>query len=973
MPPTNRIIFPHTEDTSAIEYCAQSLNNTKGITIGSLNIRSVTRKIDELQILLNRSNIDVLALNETFLNASIFDGELAVPGYRAFRHDRLASSGKIHGGGILVYCKEGRDITPIDGGTYCTANIESMWLELKLPNSRPTAICSVYRPPDSKLEDSLIELQNQYDKLEISHRSDIIIIGDINVDMSKTSPNKTKLVNFMKVLKLEQLITQPTRVTAATNTIIDHIWCNNPMLYSHRGVIDSGMSDHSLIFCCRKRKKLTKERKTIEIRSRRNFDQIAFENDVANIDWTEVLDCDNIELAAEYFQIKFMEVVDRHMPIIKVRMRSQQPPWISSGFLSLIDAREYRARILRKYPTAENSNALKLAKLAVQKLKRSLKKSFIESSLHKHQGDPKKLWRTIRTFWPNSRGNSSYISSMNGFTDDAKIADFMNDFFCNTGNRIQSQITSDATLNEFDIFHRPPVFDFNMITKSDISDAINRLSSSPSSSIDHITAYMIKASKTGLLDVLEYLFNLSLSQRQFPSCWKISKVTPLLKSGNPSDVNNYRPISIIPTVGKILERIVHKQSSDYLKSYNILTDAQSGFRPGHSTGTCMISFLDEIYSKIDIGEAVGTLFIDLSKAFASIDHAIMSEKLAKMGFRLGPIKWFESYLTGRRQVTRVNSNLSSETVTSCGVPQGSILGPLLFICYTNDLPSHLQYTRPSIYADDTALLSFGSSVTEIELNLQSDINILHRWFDANKLSLNRSKSKAMLFCSNRHRDKDTQLNVTIDGEVLETVTSFKYLGMELDNHLSFSNHVDRVCGKVSQRTGLLWRVRPFISQNLAKQLYTSLIEPHFIYLDYIYDGCSKGASNKLQICQNNALRAVMRTDSRHSTQALHTDTNTEWLDIMRKKSTCLQVFKSLNNHNPDKINNMFAYTCQTRHLRSHDSQTLARPRTRTVKADSNIRVRGAVYWSDLDTTVQKSTSVANFKNRIKKFEGVNHN
>ena len=145
----------------------------------------------------------------------------------------------------------------------------------------------------------------------------------------------------------------------------------------------------------------------------------------------------------------------------------------------------------------------------------------------------------------------------------------MNEFFCNTGRRIQSQILSDATLGEFDSFHHPPIFDFNTITKSDINDAINCLSSSPSSSVDHITAYMIKASKSGLLDVLEYLFNLSLSQRCFPSCWKISKVTPLFKSGNPTEVNNYRPISIIPTVGKILERIVHKQSSEYLKSYNI--------------------------------------------------------------------------------------------------------------------------------------------------------------------------------------------------------------------------------------------------------------------------------------------------------------------------------------------------------------------------------------------------------------------
>ena len=189
--------------------------------------------------------------------------------------------------------------------------------------------------------------------------------------------------------------------------------------------------------------------------------------------------------------------------------------------------------------------------------------------------------------------------------------------------------------------------------------------------------------------------------------------------------------------------------------------------------------------------------------------------------------------------------------------------------------------------------------------------------------------------------------------------------MELDQHLSFNQHVDKVCGKVNQRTGLLWRVRPYISTNLAKQLYTSLIKPHFLYLDYIYDGCNKTALQNLQVCQNNSLGAVLRTDCRHSATALHIETEVEWLSTMRRKSTCLQVFKSVHGLNPSSINNMFSIFEPARELRSKNEKQIRRPRTNTIMCDANIRVRGAIYWGDLPPLVSSAPTVASFKCRLK--------
>ncbi len=281
-----RADVPLQSSTDSFEYSKRSLKNLKGITIAGQNICSLTHKFDDIEILLKASNLDIFPLSETFLNNSISDAEIQIDGYKLYRYDRNLSSGKGHGGGLVTYTKENRPTELL--GSFCSPNIETLWLQLKLPNSRPTVICNLYRPPDTNVESSLNELFDQFFQLEITHRSDIIIIGDMNIDMCKASPNKAKLIKVTKQLRLEQMITSPTRIASQTSTPIDHIWCNNPNLYAHRGVIDTGLSDHSLIFCLRKKAKISRKKHVIEITSRRHFDEIAFARDVGNIDWSPV-------------------------------------------------------------------------------------------------------------------------------------------------------------------------------------------------------------------------------------------------------------------------------------------------------------------------------------------------------------------------------------------------------------------------------------------------------------------------------------------------------------------------------------------------------------------------------------------------------------------------------------------------------------------------------------------------------------
>ena len=231
----------------------------------------------------------------------------------------------------------------------------------------------------------------------------------------------------------------------------------------------------------------------------------------------------------------------------------------------------------------------------------------------------------------------------------------------------------------------------------------------------------------------------------------------------------------------------------------------------------------------------------------------------------------------------------------------------------------------------------------------------------------------MLFCSSRHANKDRKLNIICNNASVEHVTEMKYLGIILDPHLSFKAHILKINKKVKQRTGLLWHVRSFIDYiNLAKQLYVSLIGPLFSYCDYIYDGCNVTDSKMLQVSQNKALRAVLGVKSGFSATRVHQETEVEWLDIDRIKSTCTQVYKTINGLNPPTMSNLFKQQDQTRNLRSQNKCCITRPVTKTVLGDNNMSVRGYHYWTELSADIKNCTTFASFKRNIKRYNGFKH-
>ena len=291
------------------------------------------------------------------------------------------------------------------------------------------------------------------------------------------------------------------------------------------------------------------------------------------------------------------------------------------------------------------------------------------------------------------------------------------------------------------------IFNFNFITIDEVISALNLLPSKKSSGLDGISAKLLKDAAHNIAGPLVDIFNLSLRTGIFPDDWKLAKVTPVFKDGNRNICGNYRPISVISVVAKVFEKLVYQQLKSFMTKNNILVDLQSGFRAKHSTETTLLSSTNEWLCNMDKGLFTGVLFLDLKKAFDTVDHSILLAKLEKYGIQGCSLEWLKSYLKDRKQVCSINGKKSSAKDIKYGVPLGSNLGPILFLLYINDLPNSLKTSKPSMFADDTNLTCIGQNSNEIEIKLNEELENVHRWLTANKLTLNDEKTEFMLIGS----------------------------------------------------------------------------------------------------------------------------------------------------------------------------------------------------------------------------------
>ena len=489
---------------------------------------------------------------------------------------------------------------------------------------------------------------------------------------------------------------------------------------------------------------------------------------------------------------------------------------------------------------------------------------------------------------------------------------------------------------------------------------LRKLKSTKATGLNGIPAKLLKGAAQEVAKPIANLINLTFSTGEIPQEWKEAKVTPIFKSGEKDDVNNYRPISVLPLISKIMERAIQVQLVSFLTENNVHSEHQSGFRKRHSTQTAVTYLSDFILENMDKQKLTGAVFIDLKKAFDLVNHKCLLYKLEHYGVRGLSHSWFQNYLCTRSQRVKFKE-LSSSLPLSYGVPQGSILGPLLFVLYINDLPQCLVRSNISMYADDTVIYTTGSRPDDVMMKIQEDIQRVEQWMKSNQLVLNLTKTKSLLFGTAQKLAGATDFNILIQGKEIDRVSNFCYLGVTLDENLSWKEHVGEVFKKVNKRLGLLGRIRSCLTIQAAKCIYNCLILPVLSYTETAWGELSAECSNRLQRLQNRAARITIRYD--RSSDAIK---NLGWekLETIRKRNKATLVFKCLNNLAPAYFKNYFTRNSSYHFYNTRQKQDLHIPKAKRSKGKKTFIFSGATLFNRLPDSLKQAKSLQIFKRNI---------
>ena len=457
---------------------------------------------------------------------------------------------------------------------------------------------------------------------------------------------------------------------------------------------------------------------------------------------------------------------------------------------------------------------------------------------------------------------SDSVNNSNDKNENVKLANKFNTHFANVANSrtYDDNVTNMAPVKEANC--NPNPLELSLVTEMDVLKEIYALKNKKSAGIDGISSYILKLCAFETVKGITYIINRSIFEGKVPTRWKIAKITPLFKKGDKDNPDHYRPISLLPCVSKLLERVIQRQLIRYLLNNNILSKCQSGFRSKHSTSSALIKVTDEWLMSLDSGMYSGSVFIDLQKAFDLVDLDILLEKMVSiLGIKGKSLTWFSSYLFGRHILTSINNTLSSELPMTHGVPQGSILGPTLFLLFINDMPNCLKKCSVHLYADDTVIYYSDKDPNVIETILNAELQQLQNWMCRNKLKINCTKTVSMLMGTKRMLRKHNTLNLKINNNEISQVECFKYLGVYIDSKLKWDVHIDELCKKVGKMISFLGRVSGYVNESCLKLLYNSVIMPHFDYGDVIWHSASKTHLDTLQKLQNRAGRIILKVKS----------------------------------------------------------------------------------------------------------------
>ena len=942
----------------------------RGLHFLHLNINSVLPKIDELRLIASKSNAAIIGLTETKLDDTIQIGEIEIEGYSLERCDRNRK-----GGGVACYIRN--DIS-FNIRENFSCDIENIFFDILLPKTKPILIGIVYRPPDQSgfLEhfSEAIENTHSFDNQEV------YILGDLNIDLKNKPPLQRQHKEFCSLHGLVQIIDSPTRVTEETSTLIDHILTNSIEKISQFGVLDVSLSDHQAIYCTRKfLKQKFNTHKYIQIRSMKNYSKRLWLEKLQSLKYPDYSSYDDVDVAYSDFIDKTVKAINEIAPFKQLCVKGTTSEWVDEEVIEGINKRNKLFKKFKISGSYDDNAKYKRARNHVQDLIKSKKRNFFSAKLTENAGKPKELWKTLRKLGVPSKEKSMPAISLKKdgkvIFDSKSICRIFKDFFANLSTNLVKDLPTPTNTFGMDSIQKyysdlnlqNQHFTLQPTTNEVVLKLLEEINPSKAVGIDNMGGKFLSDGAPVLKNPITKLCNLSISLSKFPRKCKIAKMKPLYKKGSKMEAKNYRPISLLPLVSKVFEKVIHTQTQSFLDQNKILYKFQSGFRQNHSTDTSLSYLNDKILRGFDEGLFTGMILIDLQKAFDTIDHEIFLKKIKYIGFSDTTVNWYKSYLEDRCFVINIEGCFSEEASLNCGVPQGSILGPLIFLIYVNDMSQAVDCDL-YLYADDSCLVYSGKDVCTIEDVLNKNFNTLCDWFVTNRLSIHfgEDKTKSIIFGTKRRLKDSHKLDIRRNEIKIKQHKEVKYLGCIFDCNTSGGTMAIKVMNKINSRLRFLYRKQSILNGPLRRLLCNALIQPHFDYASLAwYPNLTQTLSIKLQRTQNKCIRFCLNLDNMaHLDKEEFKDIN--WLPVKERvnQRICVTAFNFFKRTSPAYMSDIFKHDNNARTTRNSENRFLV-PLRRTNVGQNSLSYLGPKLWNNLPNDLKLSKNRNTFKHKLK--------
>lgn len=898
------------------------------IKVAHHNIRSLSLHLSGLEDLILSNGLDVVGVTETWLHANIETNQVSIDGYTFIRKDYRS-----RGSGVGIYINNTLQYKVIRTPSLA----EHISVQITI-NSLRFCVCVVYRNLSLNVNTFTDEIEKLFSFL-LSNCDNVLVLGDMNIDLLK---HNNQGVNAYKAtlqdLEITQLIAEPTRGGA----LLDHILTSNADFILDSGIISTTLTDHDVIFSTLNVKRPGTPCRFVSYRDYFRADVELVSQSLAESNIESVYYNTDIDTKVEIFTNVILGIANCCAPMQAKKISKSYAPWLTDNIKLMMTERDTAKAKYKRTSSSDDWTQYKQLRNIVTKCINNEKKAYLNSKFNSR--DTRTLYRELRRFKIGRKPRSvipTHLSDVNA----------INDYFVKGLQR--SATNSDLLVSFYNNKQHENVtceFAFSTVDRYSIIKVLNLIKTNATGH-DELCINMLKLCGEGIVNPIVNIINSCILESYFPVQWRKAVCFPLAKTENVSEFTHMRLISVLPVLSKVLERVMALQLTDYLEKYGILPKNQSGFRSLHSCTTTLLHVTDEILRARDKGWMTILVLLDFSRAFDTVDHAVLLSILRFVGLGAAAAELFASFLANRSQKVKLNDFTSEELAVTSGVPQGSILGPLLFTLYTHRLCTGLRYCKAHMYADDTQIFfSFPSgNLFDAISKINEDLNILFETSQQHYLQLNPGKSQVIIFGSSHDCEMAKDLvHVVVNGVELPIVLEAKNLGVTMDNSFRYRTYTAKCVQRAYGNLRLLYPHRAYLSRPLKIRLCENLVLSQFNYCSQLFSPALDVITlNKIQRVQNSCLRLVFGLRKYdHVSQKL---VAAGWLNMynrFRLQELCL-YHRIILNKCPPYLYEKITFRTDVHNLNIRRKDTLTAPKHQSSLFERSFTYRVFKLYSDL--------------------------